>query len=307
MRICLLIVCLFAALPLAAEHRFIANQGNRLAIFDAQGKLEWDMRIKGSPHDMHMLDNGNLLTHQRNEVIEIDLNAQKVVWSFDAGKLKTVDRVEVHAIQPLKDGKVMIALSGEGKIFEIDRDGTVTHQFKMKINNPHPHRDTRLARKLDNGHYLVAHEGDGAVREYDANGKVIWEFDVPLFDTKPRGGHGPEAWGNACFSAVRMANGNTLISTGNGHGILEVTPEKKIVSRIQQSTLPNITLAWVTTLEVYENGDIMIGNCHAGPEQPQLVKINADHEVLWTFKDFKVLGNAVSNSQILDIQGKVQR
>ena len=46
----------------------------------------------------------------------------------------------------------------------------------------------------------------------------MWEFEVPLFGQKPRGGHGPEAWGNQAFAAVRLGNGNTLISSGNGYG-----------------------------------------------------------------------------------------
>ena len=47
---------------------------------------------------------------------------------------------------------------------------------------------------------------------------------------------------------MRLVNGNTLIATGNGHSVLEVTPEKEIIWQINQNDLPGITLAWVTTL-----------------------------------------------------------
>jgi hypothetical protein len=30
---------------------------------------------------------------------------------------------------------------------------------------------------------------------------VVWEYEVPLFDRKRAGGHGPEAWGNSLFGA----------------------------------------------------------------------------------------------------------
>ena len=293
--VCFSCVCL----PAFAGHRLIANQGRKLCIFDESGNLEWEMEIGGAPHDMHVLPNGNLLTHQKNEIIEINLKMKKIIWSFDARKLGTAKRVEVHSIAPLKDGKIMVALSGEGKIFEIDRDGKVQHSIKLKLNNPHPHRDTRLVRPLDSGRYLVAHEGDGFVREYDRKGKIVWEYDVPMFGKSAKPGHGPEAFGDAVFSALRLPNGNTLIGTGNGHSVLEVTPAKEIVWQINQNDLPNITLAWVTTLEVHPNGRIIIGNCHAGQDNPQLIEVDRDKKVLWQFKDFKHLGNAVSNSQIL--------
>ena len=64
-------------------------------------------------------------------------------------------------------------------------------------------------------------------------GKVIWEYVVPLFGRAPEPGHGREAYGNKVFSAVRLENGNTLMATGNGHSVLEVTPDKHIVWRYE--------------------------------------------------------------------------
>ena len=265
------------------------------------------MQIAASPHDLHLLPNGNILTHQKTELIEINPDSKKIVWRFDTKELCKKKKVEVHALQPIGDDQVMVAVSGEGKIFEIDRDGNVHHEIAMKIDNPHPHRDTRLVRRLDDGQYLVAHEGDGFVRQYDRDGTVVWEYDVPLFGREPKGGHGPEAFGDAVFSAIRLPSGNTLIGTGNGHSILEVTPHKKIVWKLEQNDLPGITLAWVTTLEVLANGNIVLGNCHAGPDNPQLIEIDRDKNVVWQFKDFTNLGNAVSNSLIVDAKGKVVR
>ena len=301
-----LLTLLFAHLAYA-DHRLIANQQRKLCIFNKAGKLEWSMEIGGAPHDIHVLPNGNILTHQKTELIEIDPKVKKILWRFDAKKLTTAPKVEVHAVIPIDSDHFAVAVSGEGKIFEIDRDGNVERQFKMKIDKPHPHRDTRLIRRLANGHYLVAHEGDGFVREYNKEGKVTWEYDVPMFGKEPKRGHGPEAFGDAVFSAIRLSNGNTLIGTGNGHSVLEVTPDKEIVWKLEQNDLPGIVLGWVTTLEVHENGNIVIGNCHAGPDNPQVVEIDRAKNVIWQFNDFTHLGNAVSNSQILDAKGEVIR
>jgi hypothetical protein len=128
-----------------------------------------------------------------------------------------------------------------------------------------------------------------------------------MFDRKAAGGHGPESFGDKCFAAVRLANGNTLIATGNGHRVLEVTPERDVVWDLQQNELPGITLAWVTTLEVLRNGNYVIGNCHAGPGQPLLIEIEPDTKrVVWTFDHYDALGNSVSNSALLDARGSIR-
>jgi len=237
-------------------------------------------------------------------IAEIDPETKQVVWSYNAQESNgnAGKKMEVHAFQPLEDGNVMIAESGIGRIIEIDRDGTLLKEIKLKVNNPHPHMDTRLVRKLENGHYLVCHEGDGFVREYDGEGAVVWEYEVPLFGKEPAGGHGPEAWGNKTFCALRLSNGNTLLSTGNGHGVLEVTPAKEIVWQLTQKELPGIIFAWVTTLEVLPNGNLVIGNCHAGPGQPILIEIERESKkVVWTLERFDDFGNNVSNSVLLDV------
>ncbi len=285
------------------QHRLALQGNDKLAILDRDGRIEWQMRW-GGIHDLHVLENGNLMVQQgANKVVEIDIARKEIVWTYDAATSngnhgKTV---EVHAFQPLGGGRVMIAESGPGRIIEIDRLGKLLHEIKLRIAHPHSHTDTRLARKLDNGNYLVCHEGDGAVREYDAQGHVVWEYSVPLFGKSPKEGHGPEAFGNKCFAALRLASGNTLVSTGNGHSVLEVTPQKEIVWQIHQRDLPGITLAWVTTLEVLPNGNYLIGNCHAGAGRPLAIELDPKTKmVVWALDQFDTFGNSVSNSKVLE-------
>lgn len=294
----------------SAEHRLIVQGKGRLAIVAASGDVEWEMKW-GGIHDIHVLPNGHIMVQQGGSTVaEIDPKTKKVVWSYDSAKENGNQgkRIQVHAFQPLKGGNVMIAESGAGRIIEVNRDGKIVHSLKLTVDRPDAHRDTRLVRKLDTGNYLVCHEGDGKLREYDPTGKVVWQYDVPLFDKKRRGGHGPEAFGNQTFGAVRLKNGNTLLTTGNGHSVLEVTPEKKIVWKIEQNDLAGITLAWVTTLEVLPNGHYVIGNCHAGPDNPLLIEIDPKtKKVVWTFDQYEAFGNSVPNTQLLDLEGTALR
>jgi outer membrane protein assembly factor BamB len=288
----------------AAQHRVLLQGKDRLAIVGADGKVQWEMPW-GAVHDLHWMDNGHILTVDGfRTVVEIDPQKKATVWSYaasiengNAGK-----PMEIHAIQPLAEGRVMVAESGPGRIIEVDRKGALLKSTALKVSAPSPHRDTRLARKLDNGNYLVCHEGDGAVREYDGKtGAVVWDYAVPLFGHEPKDGHGPESFGNQCFAALRLANGNTLIATGNGHSVIEVTPRKEVAWAIHQNDLPGITLAWVTTLKLLPNGNLVIGNCHAGDGQPQLIEIDrATKKVVWTFQHWNEFGNDVSNAVTID-------
>lgn len=299
--------------PIAAhaQHKLLVQGKGRLAVVDRDGSIEWEAPW-GPIHDVHVLKNGHFLVQQQAaKIAEIDPAIKKVVWSYDSASQNgnAGKAVEVHSFQPLADDRIMIAESGVGRIIEIDRTGKLLKELKLKIDHPHPHTDTRLARKLADGNYLVCHEGDGVVREYAGDsGEVVWEYEVPLFGREPRGGHGPEAFGNKCFAAVRLANGNTLITTGNGHSVLEATPAKEIVWQLHQRDLAGIVLAWVTTIEVTPDGHYLIGNCHAGPENPQLVELDPKTKrVVWVFRQFEQFGNDVSNTQALDLVGKSLR
>ena len=297
-------VLALAACAAPTGHRVLTQGNGKLVILDRQNEIEWQMPW-GGIHDLHVLPSGNIMVQRGSaEVVEIDRETKQVVWQYDSrtqngnqGK-----RVEVHAFQPLPKGLLMIAESGPARIIEVDRNGILLSETKLHVDRPHPHTDTRLVRKIANDRYLVCHEGDGVVREYEqGTGRIVWEYDVPMFERKSKGGHGLEAFGDKCFCALRLANDNTLIATGNGHSVIEVTPTGEVVWQVTQDELNGIRLAWVTTLEVLDNGNVVIGNCHAGKGQPLLVEVERDTKrVVWQLDEFDLLGNSVPNSVLLD-------
>ncbi|MEK7831572.1 MAG: hypothetical protein AAB401_10835, partial [Acidobacteriota bacterium] len=115
-------------------------------------------------------------------------------------------------------------------------------------------------------------------------------------------GHGVEV-----FGAIRLPNGNTMIAGGNNNRVFEVTPAGKIAWSIDQKELPGITFAWMTTLQLLPNGNLIIGNTHAGPENPQLIEVTRDKKVVWQFKDFNNFGNNLVAAQVIGLKGKVIR
>ena len=284
------------------EYRVLGADNKRIAIINAKGEIEWEVPNGAREiHDIQMLPNGNVLFQSSyTTVVEVGRDSKQVVWQYEA-KPKTgyTGRVEIHSYQRLKNGLTLVAESGNAQLVEVDQKGAIVKTLALTVDNPNAHRDTRMVRKLDNDHYLVCHEGDGKIREYDPSGKVVWTYEIDLNGRPAAPGHGPEGHGNAIFGAIRLPNGNTMVAGGNNNRVLEVNPAGKVVWSIDQKELPGITLAWVTTLELLPNGNLVFGNTHAGPENPQLIEVTRDKKVVWTFKDFQNFGNNLCAAQIL--------
>jgi outer membrane protein assembly factor BamB len=287
MRSCLRVFLLFCLVPLCGNAQ-AQQSGSPRALFaaDYQKKLaawigsDQKLRLQRDIQDIHdaqELPNGHwLLQTSFTNVIEIDAEG-KEVWKYQAGKTSTGGPIEIHAFRRLSSGLTMIAESGAARIIEVDREGKIVHSIALAVKTPDAHRDTRLVRPTPEGHYLVAHEALGVAREYDRSGKVVWEYDV----------------GSKLYSAVRLANGNTLIGTGDGHRVIEVSPDKKIVWELTEKELPGVQLAWITMVDRLANGNTWIVNCHAGPDNPQVLEVSPDKKVVWSFKDFDRFGNAL--------------
>lgn len=306
----LLPVVALAAEPDKKGHKVLAadRSTGKLAIVNETGEVEWEFANKHDVHDLHLLPNGNILTHTSHTTVVEITPKKEIAWKYEAKpKDGYTGRVEVHAFQRLDDGNTMVAESGNTRIVEVNPKGEIVKTIPLAVAKPDAHRDTRMVRKLANGHYLVCHEGEGAVKEYDADGKVTWDYKLDLNGRKRSGGHGPEGHGVEVYGAVRLESGNTLIAGGNNNRVLEVNPKGEIVWQIDQKDLPGITLAWVTTLQVLPNGNVVIGNCHGTDKNPQLIEVTRDKQVVWTFKDFKTFGDNLASAQVLGVTGKVIR
>ncbi len=304
--------CLCLAAPASAEdhpaYRVLARDKGHVAIVNAKGEVEWEVPCPTDAHDIAMLPNGNVLMPvSATKVVEMSPE-KKVAWQYESKPTPAnKGRVEVHSFQRLPGDLTLIAESGNRRLIEVNRAGKIVREIPLTVDKPDAHRDTRLVRKLDNGHYLVCHEGDGKVREYDETGKVVWSYALDLAGRPRSPGHGPEGHGTEVFGAIRRPDGNTLIAGGNNNRVIEVDRDGKVVWSIGHDELPGIRLAWVTTLQLLPNGNLIVGNCHAGPDNPQLFEVTRDKKVVWTFKDLKTFGNDVAAAQVLDVKGTVIR
>lgn len=292
------------------DYRVLGADKKHVAIVNAKGEVEWEVPNPDAReiHDIQMLDNGNVL-FQTGYTTVVEVNkAKEVVWKHESKpKEGYTGKVEIHSYQRLKDGNTLISESGNSRLIEVDKQDKIVKVVPLTVVKSNSHRDTRMVRKLDNGHYLVCQEGEGKVREYDATGKIVWEYALELGDRPRSDGHGPEGHGVEVFGAVRLKNGNTLIAGGNNNRILEVNKAGKTVWSIDHTELPGITFAWMTTLQVLPNGNIIIGNTHATEANPQLIEVTRTKKVVWQFKDWTNFGNNLVAAQVVGLKGKVIR
>ncbi|MFT6618124.1 MAG: hypothetical protein ACJASX_001011 [Limisphaerales bacterium] len=263
---------------------------NVVAICDAKGDVIWKHDTPGPQkghaghHDVHLLKNGNILFHDSwTKTKEITLGG-KVVWEYDSATQNGNQgkRVDVHAFARLDNGDTVIVESKVGRIIHVNRKGKITKEVPLGKDG---REKTRLMRVLDNGNYLACAERPGVVTEYDGKGNIVWEY---LIDTR-------------VYGAIRLKNGNTLIGSGSGNSVVEVTPDKKVVWDITKKVPgSDITLAWMTTLQELPNGNRIVGNCHAGDQNPQIFEITKDKKVVWEFDEWDLVGNGLACWQILD-------
>jgi hypothetical protein len=149
---------------------------------------------------------------------------------------------------------------------------------------------------LANGNFLVAHLNLGEVREYAADCKtVLWKVAAP------------SAW-----AAVRLQNGNTLIS-GNQHGWLrEVNARGETVWELGQKDV-DFELFTIQGAERLANGNTIVNNWVSTHDKPrdqwpstvQTFEVTPDKKVVWKLQAWKEplnLGPA-SMTQVLDNPG----
>lgn len=269
-----------------------------------RGKVVWQFAIPNKDRnnvlsefsDIHMLSNGNIVYACKTGAAEVT-PAKKIIWSYEcpAG-------TEVHTAQPIGTDKVFICQNGTpAKVMLINKKtGKVEMEHEVPTARPTDpksvHGQFRQNRITKAGTYLMAHLNMGKVIEYDKSWQPIFTADAP------------SAW-----AAVRLNNGNTLIS-GNQHGyVREVNPKGEIVWEVNKDDLPGFPLYTVHQVVRLQNGNTVI--CNWGgflrkedwDKVVQLIEVTPDKKVVWALHQWKDPDLGPSSCiQFLDEKGKAE-
>ena len=224
-----------------------------------------------------------------------EVNPRKeLVWNYEAPP-----GTEVHSIQYAGKDRVLIMQNGNpAKAMIIN---TATGKTEKEILIPTTitgtHDQFRHIRMTRAGTILVPHMSEGKVVEYDMDGKVVWSVAAK------------SAW-----QAIRLKNGNTLISGDAQRYVREVNAKGEAVWELTQADVPNIKLFNTQTAIRLANGNTVVSNWCAGNNKTeewagtvQIFEVTRDKKVVWALSSWKNpdLGPATS-IQLLDEPGVVE-
>ena len=124
---------------------------------------------------------------------------------------RSIQRAE--AAQRLENGHTMIADDGAHAIIELDENGQEVWRFDIPNSNNRRTQTMRQVRRIANGNTLICASTLDEVWEVTPAKEIVWKYSVPF-----------------PYLAVRLENGNTLISSGDGYG----SPTRLVRGRSRQ-------------------------------------------------------------------------
>jgi len=269
------------------RHSYLV-MGGKTAIIGEDGAARWEYR--GGTRDGFVLPNGNAVLAWSDRVEEVT-PAKQVVFSYT----RNPDNSEIGTVQRLYNGNTLVTELGKRpRLLEVDGHGAIVHETPLLPETENAHMQTRMARQLKNGNYLVPHLLAFAVKEYTPDGKVVATLRTDLAEL---GGRPAENWP---FTAIRLDNGNTLVSLTHGNKVAEFTPSGAIAWKVTNDDVGGIFKDPCGSQRL-ANGNTVVGS-HAANLGVSMVEVNHDRKIVWTSDH--PLAAGVHHFQILTTNGR---
>jgi outer membrane protein assembly factor BamB len=207
----------------------------------------------------------------------------KIVWSCPADE-------QIHTAQPIGIDKIFVIdnskkpkaklfnqTTGQIRVWDLPTTGTDAHSM------------FRHCRMTKSGTLLIAHMNMAKVVEYDPETmRPIWTCT-----------NMPNAW-----AAVRLKNGNTLVSGNEHKWVREVNAEGHIVWEYSKDDLPagsTFDLGNVQECDRLANGNTVICTWQG---DPSVLEVTLEKKIVWMLPK-ACLGNS-SSIQLLDEPGVME-
>ena len=213
---------------------------DRVILVDRHGRIVWQygqFGVAGSGPDQlntpvqntWLPDGHVLITDQANErIIEVNLR-KEIVWQYGMTGVAGNGPDQLNnpnCAELLENGHILICDENNNRAIEVNRAKEIVWQYGSGDPNvTDPVSGVAFASRLENGHTLITDSNHARIVEIDRNKHVVWEYFTNT-DPKsnPRGGTGPLP-----TRAVRLRNGDTLISDQYNHRVIEVDRDKEIL------------------------------------------------------------------------------
>ncbi|HEX8911771.1 MAG TPA: hypothetical protein VF796_05385 [Humisphaera sp.] len=270
---------------LARHSMLYVGEGLNTIFLITGGKVVWayDTGKGGELDDVWMMSNGHVLFSRQDYAAEVTPE-KKEVWRFDCPP-----GTEIHSLQPVGLDKVMLVQNAvpNPHVLIVDKKTGRTEADKtLPVKNANPHAPFRRGRLTAQGTFLMAFTS-GRTVEYDRDMKEVWTYALP------------SGW-----AAVRLRNGNTLLTAERQQLTREVDPQGKTVWEfdLTKDVPAGIDFRQTQSCTRLANGNTIICS-RGGPKKGcQLIEVTPDKKVVWVLHDWANLGPATA-VQILDDPG----
>lgn len=292
-RACGLFVVLLLVMsrPVGAEeirHSFFIAGPTFTGILDEAGNEAWNA---GQPaaRDGYVLSSGNVLIAWTDEVKELT-REKEVIFRY----ARSSENKEIGTCERLENGNTLITeLGSKPRLLEVDSQNKIVVEFPLQPETDNAHMQTRMARKQPNGNYLVPHLLAFKVKEYTPKGEVVRVINT---DQMELGGRKAENWP---FTAIGLANGNTLVNLTHGNKVAEFDAEGNIAWKVSNEDLPGKPFDDPCGCQRLPNGNTVIASYHA-PKGIKAFEITRDKQIVWTYEG----PHRVHHLQVLTTNGK---
>ena len=269
---------------LAQHPMLLVGEGfNRICVV-SDGKVVWkfDVGRGWELDDIWMLRNGEILFSRQAWAGKVTPD-KRITWRYDCAPGE-----EIHTLQPIGDNKaIMLVNAFPARVVMFNHNtGEVLWEKELEFNADRVHGQSRRMRYTCDGTYLVSYISENKVVEFDSEWNPVRQFDV----------HCP-------WSALRLSNGNTLITLEKERRTIEVDKAGNTVWEISLDELPEAyRLSGSQTATRLNNGNTILCSRGDNGSSPQMVEVTKDKKVVWVLSDWRYFG-PVTSVQILSEEG----
>ena len=244
------------------------------------GKIVWQYSIPqrtATGHiqefdDATLLSNGNIV-YACMSGAGIITPEKNLIWQYICP-----EGTETHSCQPIgKDSVLMVLNANPAKVLIINTaTNTILKEILIATTTTGTHGQFRHVRITHYGTIMVPLLGENRVVEYTMDGKEVWSVEA-----------------KSPWSAIRLHNGNTLISGDWSGYTREVNMKGETVWELTQADVP-FKLFNNQTANRLANGNTVISNWCAGNKNTeewagtvQVFEVTPNKKVVWALSSWK--------------------
>lgn len=252
------------------QHEFLAideGHASLLHINERDASKNWLVPI-GHPQarDMQLTGDGRVLIGHYHGYTEFDIARARVVKEF-------ADLAGVTAVRRQPNGHTLMAgvdMAGTKGVMVLELDAS-DREVRRAI---FPGDYVRLIRQTGQGTYLMS--CNDRIREGTPDGKFLREFPVEGFY---------HAW-----KALRVPNGNLLVTAGYGAFVVELDTSGKILRQFggKDQVPDQVRPFFYAMFQLLPNGDVVLANWQGhgpgyGHSGVQLLEFNPAGDIVWSW------------------------